>query len=327
MRRFAVAVGLVAATWHGAACAQAAPESPAGVQIAWQGPADCDRGDAVRAKVARLLGGSAHSGAGIKVFVTVQHEKSGRYVAVLETASTAGGGKKRLEGESCDAIALASSVVIALSLDPNASLDAEAPEDAAPQPAPKPKPTPPPMPAPPARPTPPPREVKPYLHASVGVLLQLLDGPVAATGAGVGVRYRRFGLELGGAVYQSRDVTRSDRPKVGAELRGASGELLGCYAVLPFQLGAVDACPGARLDYLSATAFGVSNPDRAQVLVLSGLGVLRGRLRATSWLSATLDVGAALHPFRPRFVLLGVGDVYETPMFSSFARTGLRAEF
>lgn len=282
----------------------------------------------MRAKVLRLLGGSQKSlTTGTKVTVTVRRDKRSRYVAVLETTSAAGGGTKRLEGESCDAIALASSVVIALSLDPNASLDAEPPEaEPEPEPRPEPKREPKPRPAPQPRPVPK-RDTFPYLHGSVGVLFELLDIPSAFTSAGVGVRHRRFSLELGGAVYQPRDLSLADKPKIGAELRLFTAELLGCYAVLPFELGAVEVCPGLRLEHLTATARGVSNPDQAKVLLASGVGAVRGRLRATSWLSATLDAGLAVRPFQPTFVLLGVGDVFETPLFSPFARTGLSLEF
>ena len=304
----------------------AAPAQP--LPIDWQGPDDCDRGDAVRAKVLRLLGGSQRAlSGGIKVSVMVRHEKGSRYVAVLETTTASGGGRKRLEGESCDAIALASSVVIALSLDPNASLDAEPPAE-------EPKPREPPAALPKPKPKPkastkltPKRETFPYLHGSVGVLFELLSIPSAFTSAGVGVRHRRFSVELGGAVYQPRDVSLADRPKVGAELRLFTGELLGCFAAVPFQLGAVELCPGLKVEYLRATAYGVSNPDEASVLIGAGVGALRGRLRAISWLSATLDAGVALRPFQPRFVLLGVGKVFETPVVSPFARTGLVVEF
>jgi len=122
-------------------------------------------------------------------------------------------------------------------------------------------------------------------------------------------------------------VTRADRPQVGAELRLLTGELLGCFAVLPFHLGAVEACPGFRLEALRAEAFGVSHPDEGKVILASGVAAARGRLRATSRLSATFDVALSVRPFQPRFVLLGVGDVFETPVFSPFARTGLALEF
>jgi hypothetical protein len=254
----------------------------------------------------------------------VRHEKGSRYVAELETTTAAGGGTKRLEGESCDAIALASSVVIALSLDPNASLDAEPAAD-----KPEPRHGPKPRALPPARPARagPKRVTFPYLHGSVGVLFALLPNPSAFTSAGIGVRHRRFSLELAGAVYQHRDATRADRPQVGAELRLFSAELLGCFAAMPFQLGALELCPGARLESLSATAYGVSNPEHGRVLLGAGVGVVRGRLRATSWLSATLDGGVAARSFHPTFVLLGVGHVFEIPVFSPFARTGLAVEF
>jgi hypothetical protein len=59
----------------------------------------------------------------------------------------------------------------------------------------------------------------------------------------------------------------------------------------------------------------------------AGVGALRGRLRATSWFSATLEAGVAVRPFQPSFVVIGVGKVFETPLVSPFARTGLIVEF
>lgn len=312
-----------------AAEASATATEPANVaaplEIDWQGPTDCDRGAAVQAKVLRLLGGSKLAPSiKIQVSVRVHREKGSRFVAELTTSSGAGGGTKRLAGESCEAIALASAVVIALSIDPNASLDSEPAVHEEPKPSPPPKPR---NRPPPPRPASPPRETKPFLFGSVGVLFHLLPQPSAFTSVGVGVRHRRFSVELGGAIYQPRDVRRDDKPRLGAELRLTTGELLACYAALPFSLGAFELCPGVRVEYLNASAFGASNPDKASVLIGSGVGVLRGRLRATSWLSATLDAGGAVRPFQPTFVLLGVGDVYEIPMLSGFARTGLILEF
>jgi hypothetical protein len=295
------------------------------LEIRWRGPEDCERGDAVRAKVLRLLGSSRRPlGERFEVQVTVRREAPSRYVAELETVTATGSGSKRLEGESCDAIALASSVVIALSIDPEASLDAQEPEEQ-PPPSPTPKP-----PAQPRRAMPvvrEPRATSPYLHGSVGVLFGLLNDPSAFSSFGLGVRHHLVSVELAGALYQAREVFRADRPRVGAELRLLSAELLGCYAPLRSRLASLETCAGGRFEYLTATAFGVSHPDEGELLLLSGLGVLRGRLRATSWLSATLDLGAAARAFHPTFVLIGVGDVYDIPIISPFARTGLSLEF
>ena len=124
IRRSAVAA-LVISTWVAAAAAQTAPaegETEAGgLELTWNAAADCDRGVAVRAKVLRLLGSRRAALVAVKVSVTVVREAPSRFVATLVTATSKGGGSKRLEGESCDAIALASSVVIALSIDPEAS--------------------------------------------------------------------------------------------------------------------------------------------------------------------------------------------------------------
>jgi hypothetical protein len=330
VRRLSLAVGIVAASCSGSAQAQSspAPRPEPTIDIAWQGPADCERGEAVRAKVTRLLGGSERAAnAKIKVAVDVRREK-GRYVAVLETESASGGGKKRLEGESCAAIALATSVVIALSVDPDASLEPEAPEEKPPEPDPEPVPAPEPAPPrPPPKAPAPARVTRAFVQASVGVLFGLLHEASASFGGGLGVRHRRLSLELAFALHQRRDVTHAERPELGAELSLATGELLGCYAAVPSRSATLELCPGIRLEHLSASAFGASDPDEARVLIGSGLAVLRGRFRATSWLSAQLDVGVAARPFRPRFVLVGVGNVFETPAFSPFARSGLVLEF
>lgn len=327
MRRLSLAVGIIAASWSAPLQAQAEPpgELAPAIEIAWNGPPDCDRGDAVRAKVTRLLGGSERAAnAKINVSVEVRREK-GRYLAVLETQS---GGKKRLEGESCAAITLASSVVIALSVDPDASLEPERAEKETEPPPEPPKPA-----APPARllapPKPPvaPRVTRAFVQGTVGVLFGLLPEPSTSFGGGIGVRHRRLSVELTFALHQRRDVTHEQRPELGAELGLATGELLGCYAAVPSRFATLELCPGMRLEYLSASAFGASDPGEARVLIGSALGVLRGRLRATSWLSAQLDVGVAARPFRPRFVVVGVGDVFETPLVSPFARSGLVVEF
>jgi hypothetical protein len=334
--RAAVPAALALATLGVAAPARAqvaAAAEPArrelGLAIRWQGPEDCQRGEAVQAKVLRLLGGSKRAvGERFEVSVTVRRGASSRYVAELETSSASGGGTKRLEGESCDAIALASSVVIALSIDPQASLDAQEPltepeHEREPEPEPEQRHH-----APPARREPLERRAtSPYLHGSVGVLFGLLGEPTAFSQAGVGLRHHLVSIELAFGLHRTHDVLTAARPRAGAALRLYTFDLLACYAPLRSPLGSLAACMGGRLEHLTARAFGVSNPDQGTVLILAGLGVLRWRLRATSWLSATLDGGVSVQPFHPTFVLLGVGDVLDIPVVSSLARTGLTLEF
>lgn len=279
----------------------------------------------------RLLGGARPDSPErqLKVLVEVRREGDSRYVADLHFETQTGKGQKRLEGESCDAIALATSVVIALAIDPTASLDPEAapPSEETPalRPARAPEASRAGAEAPEAQAGP--LGVSPYLQLSVGALFKLLSGPSAFASLGAGLRYRLVSLELSGALHQPRSVYRPDRPSVGAELDLYNAELLGCFQALPSELAALEVCAGAELDYLKARAFGVTHPDTGSVLLLAGVAALRGRLRATSWLSATLDVGFSARPYRPTFVLLGVGDVFEIPRFSPFARTGLTMEF
>lgn len=322
-------------------CAARAPAhaQPEGLALTWTAPADCQRAPEVRARIGRLLGGAKATQRRMRVAVDVRREEGSHFVADLYTEMEGGAGHKRLEGESCDAIALATSVVIALAIDPEASLDDSA-HDQSRQPAgetgepqdlrkrarkPRSHET-----APtlgPAEVTPGSLGVSPYLQLSVGALLELMGEPSAFVSAGLGFRFRLVSLELSGALHQPRSISRQDRPNVGAELELYSAELLGCFIALSSELAGLEACTGAELAYMTARAVGVSHPGRGSVLLLSGVGVLRGRLRATQSLSATIDLGVSARSFRPTFVLVNVGDIFEVPGASTFARTGLSLEF
>ncbi len=321
VRAAAVALALVAPA--------SAWAEPQGLTLNWLSPDDCQRGPQVLAKVRRLLGGSraAPLEQALSVVVQVKRESASHYVAELRTETQEGVGSKRLEGESCDALALAVSVVLALSIDPAASLaiaDSEEPElKVAQRPPPEaPPPEPSPSSAPPSAPP-----VAPYAQLSMGVLSELLGEPSVFGSAGAGLRYRRLRLELRAALHQPRKVYRPQRPSVGAELKLYSAELRGCFAAFAARPVGLEVCAGAELEALSAEAFGVTHPDSGSVLLLAGVGALRGRLQATRWLSATLELGASARPFHPTFVLLGVGDVFETPDYAGFAGTGLSLEF
>ena len=78
------AAALVATTWAVAAAAQGSESeaesgpAQAPLELIWHGPADCERGDAVRAKVLRLLGSRQAALSAVKVTVTVAREKHRR---------------------------------------------------------------------------------------------------------------------------------------------------------------------------------------------------------------------------------------------------------
>jgi hypothetical protein len=310
------------------AAAQSAP-----LELTWQGPRGCDRAGYVRERVARLLGsGARKSDSPLRARVAVHEDAAGRFSADLETETAYGVGRKRLEGESCDAIALAVAVVLALAVAPDAELELEAEPEPDPDFA---------LATEPARPLsdrealreplrprqPRPPRASAYLQASGGVLFSLLSEPSTYIAFGVGTRYRRFSLEITGAAHRTHSLYLSERAGAGAELELFSARLLGCFTVLPYELTPFDACAGPQLENLTATAFGVTDPDSGSVLLVSGVLALRARLRATSWLSAALDVGVAARAFHPTFVLQGVGDVFEVPTLSPFIATGLNAEF
>jgi hypothetical protein len=93
--------------------------------LEWSAIEGCPPADAVEREVSRLLGDAPRAGAPIRVRATV---RAGPPLQLeLITESAAGGGTRTIEGASCDALAQAGALVIAMAIDPEA-VAARAPE-------------------------------------------------------------------------------------------------------------------------------------------------------------------------------------------------------
>ncbi|MEZ4447775.1 MAG: hypothetical protein R3B72_52345, partial [Polyangiaceae bacterium] len=128
----------------------AAGEEP--IILSWEAPADCPSQGEVRQRIDERLGGSPSEGRHLRASALVTHVDDGPYRVLLRTDLDGIEGERRLEADSCGALADAAALVIALTFDPEAV--AAASERAEPLPTPGPEPSPAPLPTPGPEPSP-----------------------------------------------------------------------------------------------------------------------------------------------------------------------------
>jgi hypothetical protein len=318
-------VALVAVALLGPARAEGPPARaegpPARVALRWTAPAGCPGGDRIVAEVERLLGASgARPPAPLAVAATVTPDPAGGLRAHLEAESPDGPRTKELQAASCDALADATAIILALMIDPTAL--------AAPVPAPPPLPAPPaapvpaspPLPAPPAAPVPvpapPPTPAAPPPSASLRPRFHLLAWALADAGTLPGVSFAAGGavalslgalrLELGAGAFPGRSTVLAQRPTAGGDVSLVAGTAGVCYGVLAPGRFELSPCLVVAVGRLHATGFGVSNPGEGSALWSALEPGARLGWSPLARLALVLRAGASVPFARPSFVLAGV---------------------
>ncbi len=295
------------------------------LKLSWEAPAGCPTQSEVERQVEKLLVGRAPAAADLEARVVVTEEASGAFHASLATGSAGIAGTRTLQGESCSAIALATSMVLALTLVPDASI-----ADPKPKPIPK-KPPPTPSAAPRVREAEkvggPQTRVELFVQAFGGVAVRALPQPAALVGLGVGVRRQAWDLEIGFRLAAKQEL-RLGYPENGtAEL---SYWLLPAHAcVAPLQTRSVElaACAGLAFERWSGRAARISAPGNGAGSLISGQGGIRSQLWIARKVSISLSVEASVRPVHPWFVVGGLGRVYEIPLLSGALLGGLAFRF
>ncbi len=206
-------------------------------------------------------------------------------------------------------MALASAVVIALAIDP----------DALPQP-----PTEPPK---RLRQAPPPQSrIVPFALAWGGGIFGSLPHPALDLGLGVGARRGHWETQLLLA-YTPPQTVRLGVSSAGARLDRFSATGLGCFAVIAESPSIIEGCLGAALERLAARALGVSNAGRGSAVLVSPVATIKSETRLFSKLSLVVAVSAIARPFHPRFVINRSRLVYAIPSFGGSLTGGLQLAF
>ena len=235
--------------------------------LSWQAPPDCPSPDEVRAAVARLLGGEIRLTAGrdLKATASVAHGQV--WSVSIETDFAGRPGRRSLEAASCQDLADATSLILALTIDP----DVLATRPARPNPPPPPPPSPPApqLPLPVATTTrPAPQKQSAPTDLLLGLYAQGSQGTLPAVdvglGGGVGVAGRRYRAELRAAYGLRRDqsVNVSAPPGAYGKFNFLAGTLAGCLN-LGQEAVAFGPCADAEVGWVSAQGFGVSQSLQA----------------------------------------------------------------
>jgi hypothetical protein len=271
-----------------------APATARAADLEWVAPAGCSSRESVLAAVTRAVGPRrAADVEAIRVRAVV--ESSGRgYRVQLSTPS----GERALEAETCDQLADAVALILALAVEPSA---------AAPQPQERVAP-----------PQPETERRKPSVSAARSSWLAVGAGqvgdlgtlPGVAVGAEVfvGLRVPPVRLEISGAIWAPRRQ-EVEGTTAGGELTLTSAVAQGCF--LPvldrFELG---GCIGAGIDSMTATAFGPIVVSRGSAVWTVIAGEARAGIALYPWLAVHAAFGLHVPGSRPFFVIEGVGQVH-----------------
>jgi hypothetical protein len=293
-----------------------------GLDLEWSAPEGCPNAADLRASIQQLLGPAPGPNANLNVSVSASasREESGHWLGTLETRSGPNTGKRVLRAESCQAVAGATALIVALMIDPDAVVAhqaanaqqqaTESPSKLAAQPT-TPSANPPSM----GREQSNPLDVEaPRTQSQVQYLMgpaMALDlGNMPSLAFGVG---GRVGLMLRGITFE---MGLLDWLKSEASIPGVTPATGGTFRFLTLMLSACPSAAATKVDYgfcidaeydrMSAEGFGVNAPYRNSFQWLAIGGSALGRLHLGQRFGIPLRIGALVPLAHPIFRLNGI---------------------
>jgi hypothetical protein len=295
-------VPLVSALGAAAAVALATRGAGAGeprrVELTWIADPSCPSGDAVVSAIEDLVRGSPPREL-VVARAEVVHEGSWRV---------------RLETRSCEQLADATALILALMIDPSAALRKPAvphpPAGEADRPPAPPAPVPQPPSPPPAAPRPSSSPAFLFLAAAAAGDVGTLPGPALGVGAsgGLSAGPYRFTVDLGFFPTQERRLAQA--PMAGADFTLITGALVVCRSLVSFRRARAGLCAGGELDAMWARGFGVDRPlgglSRWGALLAGGLV----ELPVAGPASVEVRIAATVPFTRPPFYFQDLGTLH-----------------
>jgi hypothetical protein len=293
--------------------------------LSWQAPTtDCPTPDDVRAEVVRLLGGEGRLPAGrdFRASALVAHSQT--WSVSIQTELAGRSGRRSIEAASCQDLADATAMILALAIDPNIA--------AALPPRAKPSLLPPPPPVP-AIYQPAPQKRSPPVDFLFGLQSTGSQGTLPSVdvgvGGSVGLVARRYRVELRAAYGLRRDqIAKAATPADAyGRFNFLAGTLVGCFNLGQEAL-AFGPCADVEVGVVSAQGFGVSESYLAHRAWLAvGAGGYSVISLARHWsVPLHLDVLAPIQ--RPEFVFNNVPNrVFQAPAVGIRASVGIEMRF
>jgi hypothetical protein len=273
-----------------------------GLALAWEAPAECPSAIEIENEISGLLGGSIRDRVhfDLVVHAVVEHDED--WSVSLDTTSHGGEGHRSFHAETCQALASATALIVALMIDPDA-VAAHADEPARP-----------PVPALPP-PAPPPTPRRP-LTGFVGLdglgNLGVLPSVDVAVGASAGIARSWWRLDLRGG-YGTRAVA-SDRVSNAAgpygRFRLVSGTLAVCLTRSGSRIGG-GVCADVEAGAVLAEGVGASrNESHTRLWLGAGAGAM-GDVRVTRAVFVVAHMDAIAPILRPKYTFNNV----DAPIF------------
>lgn len=307
----------------GADVAAAAPDDP--LDLDWSGPPECPDSATIQREVLHLAQSTAVARHHVAAVARVQRQGA-TYRLSLNAELDGVSGQREFEGQSCDSVADAAVLTLALMLNPDAPIDRAASpaasEPARPEPA-LPRESPPPPvsvsvdSAPsdsPAWPT--------HLIGGVlgGVRTGVLPDVGVELGLGAGVLVGPLSLTLAASAMPAQSAPAPESPDASVELWLLSlGALAGWHT--KFEEVGFGLRTGIDWTRASGRAEGVSDPEPGHIHWLSAQLGGTATLDVTQHLELGTGVFGLVPLARPGFTLEGLGEVYRPQPF------GIRAYF
>lgn len=277
------------------------------VDVAWLAPEGCPPASELRAQIDELLGGTAGARATEDIGVRATVEQGALWLVTIDTRTAASNGRRTLEATTCQGLANATALIVALMIDPDAVAAHRESE-------PSPPPIPPPAPVPVAPAPRPARTTFGFVGIAAAGNLGGLPAADAAPAAVLGLVRGGWRGELRFA-YGLRGVSSAPLPAAdGAhgKFRFYASTLVGCYVVAraSVELG---PCVAGEVGWVHGEGVDADRPaaDNTPWLALGAGGLLA--VRATPWLRFPVHVDGMVPLWRPQYVLR----IIDAPVFRS----------
>jgi hypothetical protein len=224
------------------------PAQPPAIDLEWDVPPGCPDSTAVRAEVLRLTGPTTQGSRHLKASASILPTVGGTWTLSLATNVDGVIGERILSGGSCESLADAAALMLALILNPDLVV-AKAPD-----------PPPPPVDAA----TPPAPRPRWQVGAYGGIQTGAIETMSSTFALSLGIAFGRLSLRLMPGLSLPQDVFVDTDQKLGGRLWTGTAGVLGCYSeALGFLQ--VSPCVGFDVTRLAARGLGVLRPREATV--------------------------------------------------------------
>lgn len=284
-------------------------QAPDLVELTWDAPVGCPHAEDVQARIRKLAASATPTATPLRAEATITRNPGGRLKLKLVIHAGDLVGERIIEGKSCEALAGAASVNLALlvrSTEPLSAADVGEP------------------PAPETQPKPEDREAARPNDAderSTRTWRGLLELPLAALELGpmpapsfggalaVGVWLDRWRILAEGNLWLRQELTVTAPLAAGANVARIAATLRTCRT-FPFGRFELAPCVHVSIQHVSARGTGAHIAARTEesTWVAPGVGV-QSRYQLTPWLGLVGSVDARIEGSQPRIAIDGVGRV------------------